>query len=139
MTSTRPREPMNQDPTQLTMLTINAPPSAVQNPAILKPGSMSATSPIIAAFTTSRKSPSVNSSAGSDSSRANGLTTAFTRPNNNPARISVSAVSIVNPDSSSVAAQRPSAAMRPRRMNPAMFNTSELPVFPDPDPSRGTP
>src|SRR5262245_44146566 len=39
ITSTRPRGPMNQEPTQLTMLTMSAPPTAVQKPAILKPGS----------------------------------------------------------------------------------------------------
>ena len=72
MISTRPREPMNQEPIQLTRLTMIEPPTAVQNPAMWNPGSTSATSPSMAALTTSRNSPSVTSSAGSDSSNANG-------------------------------------------------------------------
>ena len=40
MTSTRPREPMNHEPIQLTRLTMIEPPTAVQKPAIWKPGSM---------------------------------------------------------------------------------------------------
>ena len=59
-------------------------------------------------------------SAGNDSSSANGRTMAFTTPNNSPARISVVAESMLKPLSISVAAQRPSAATRPRRMKPTM-------------------
>ena len=38
MTSTRPREPMNHEPIQLTRLTMIEPPTAVQKPAIVNPG-----------------------------------------------------------------------------------------------------
>src|SRR5678815_4407743 len=85
MISTRPREPMNHEPIQLTTLTISAPPTAVQKPAILNPGSIAATRPSMAALITSRNRPNVSSSAGSDSSSANGRTMALTTPNNNPA------------------------------------------------------
>src|SRR6185436_19323572 len=81
MTSTRPRDPMNQEPTQLTTLTIKAPPTADQKPpGMVKPGNINATSPSMAAFTTSRNRPSESNNAGSDSSSANGRTMAFTMP-----------------------------------------------------------
>ena len=86
MTSTRPREPMNDEPIQLTMLTMSAAPTAVQNPSIWNPFSISATSPSIAALITSRNRPSDSTNAGSDSSSAKGRTMAFTTPNNSPAR-----------------------------------------------------
>src|SRR5690349_6821008 len=110
MISTRPREPMNQEPIQLTMLTMSAAPTADQNPpGMPKPGSMSATSPSMAALITSRNRPNVNTNAGSDSNSANGRTMAFTAPNNRPATTSVIGESMVMPSSIDVAAQRPSA------------------------------
>ena len=64
MTSTRPREPMNHEPIQLTMLTMSAAPTAVQKPPIVKPGRSSATRPSMAALTTSRNRPSVQQQRG---------------------------------------------------------------------------
>ena len=63
---------MNQDAIQLTRLTTIEPPTAVQKPAIVKPGSISATSPSMAALITSRNNPTVSSSAGSDSTHGDG-------------------------------------------------------------------
>src|SRR5688572_6460217 len=120
MTSTRPREPMNDDPIQLTMLTMSAAPIAVQKPASLNPGSMSATRPSIAAFTTNRNRPSVSTSAGSESSSAKGRTMALTTPNNRPASTSVVGELMEIPLSIAVAAQSPSAAISPRNKKPAM-------------------
>ena len=51
---------MSDDVAHDTSETMIAAPTAVQNPAIVKPGTTSATSATIPAFSTSRNSPSVS-------------------------------------------------------------------------------
>ena len=78
--STRPELPMTVEAAHDTRPTMMAPPTAVQNPEIVNPGTIQATSPIIAALSTSRNRPSVSTVIGRVRMNAIGRTTALTRP-----------------------------------------------------------
>jgi len=97
-----------------------APPTAVQNPEIVNPGTIRATSPIIAALSTSRNSPSVSTVIGSVRTNAIGRTTALTSPSSMAAIASLAPELNCRPGSSWLATQSDSAVMAARSSNPTM-------------------
>src|SRR5688572_15651136 len=103
-------------PIQLTTLTTIAARKAAPKLRMPRPGRKAATRPSIAAFTTSRKRPSVSNVNGSVSRTAIGLMIALTTPSRSAARIRVVGLETLMPSIHSVASQRPSAAINVRRM-----------------------
>ena len=72
MTSTRPREPMNQDAMPLTMLTTIERSDGRPEPADVKAGQQERDQPEHGGVDDQQEQPDVNSSAGSDSTSGDG-------------------------------------------------------------------
>src|ERR1700722_18790162 len=120
ITSTLPFPPTNHEPTKLTRLTISEVQNADQKPPTCIPGSIHATRATIPALITSRNRPRVTMVIGSVSNMAMGRMMELTIPNNRPARIKVSGVSMETPLTQAVANHKPSATMLARMRNPSM-------------------
>ncbi len=122
---------MNQDPSHDTMLTVSAPSTAGQKPAIVKFGRTQATRLTMPAFTTSRNRPSVTIVIGKVSTTAIGRTTAFTTPSSAAAISSVPVLVMEKPPTHREASQRPPAAISARRMKPVISSSPCPCVFRD--------
>src|SRR5690606_41269696 len=96
---------MNQDAIPLTIETMSQPKSAEKKPSTENPGSIHATSANIAAFTTSRKTPSVTIVSGNVSTITTGRISALTTPMSSAARISEPVPANEAPGTQSAASQ----------------------------------
>src|SRR5690606_41848989 len=109
---------MNQDAIQLTIETMSQPKSAEKKPSTENPGNIHATRANIAAFTTSRKTPSVTIVGGNVSTITIGRISAFTTPISSAARSSVPVPSNATPGTTEAATQSPSALISKRTGKP---------------------